>query len=105
MHITHPPRFTSADRSRQACLNAPEPADANGVDGESAVDSPEEHNAAPPMAQPMAQGMPRNPPQQTPSYMTADQQQALQYQAYLQQQQQAQGAYPMPPQQGMHQPR
>lgn len=37
-------------------------------------------------------------------YMTADQQQALQYQAYLQQQQ-AQGAYPMRPQQGMHQQR
>ncbi|KAM0712207.1 hypothetical protein Q7P37_011301 [Cladosporium fusiforme] len=90
----------------QACLNAPEPADANGVEGESAVDSPEEqHNAAPQMAQPMAQGMPRNPPQQSYS-MTADQQQALQYQAYLQQQQVAQqGAYPMPPQQGMQQQR
>lgn len=57
------------------------------------------------MAQPMAQGMPRNPPQQSYT-MTADQQQALQYQAYLQQQQAAQqGAYPMPPQQGMQQQR
>jgi pheromone receptor transcription factor len=57
------------------------------------------------MAQPMAPGMPRNNPQQ--SYMTADQQQALQYQAYMQQQQAAQqGAYPgMPPQQGMQQQR
>jgi pheromone receptor transcription factor len=58
------------------------------------------------MAQPMAPGMPRNNPQQ--AYMTADQQQALQYQAYMQQQQQAaqQGAYPgMPPQQGMQQQR
>jgi MADS-box transcription factor len=54
----------------------------------------------------MAPGMPRNNPQQ--AYMTADQQQALQYQAYMQQQQQAaqQGAYPgMPPQQGMQQQR
>ncbi|KAF7189736.1 Transcription factor of morphogenesis MCM1 [Pseudocercospora fuligena] len=88
----------------QACLNAPEPADSNGVDGDgSAVDSPEEQQAAPPpMPQSMPQqGMPRNQPQQP--YMTADQQQALQYQAYLQQQQAAQqGAYPMPPQQQMH---
>lgn len=40
-------------------------------------------------------------------YMTADQQQALQYQAYLQQQQQVpqQNPYPMPPQGGMHQQR
>lgn len=53
------------------------------------------------MAQPMGQGgMARNAAPQP--YMTADQQQALQYQAYLQQQQQqqAQGGYPMPPQQG-----
>ncbi|KAH9827972.1 MADS box transcription factor Mcm1 [Teratosphaeria destructans] len=92
----------------QACLNAPEPADSNGVDGESAVDSPEEqHAAAPPMPQqmPPQQGM-RNPAPGQPYGMTADQQQALQYQAYLQQQQAAQqGAYPMPPQQGMHQQR
>ncbi|QIX00695.1 hypothetical protein AMS68_006212 [Peltaster fructicola] len=89
----------------QACLNAPEPADANGVDGESAVDSPEEqHNTAPAMPQAMGQGMPRGP--QAQAYMTADQQQALQYQAYLQQQQAAgQGAYPMPPQPGLSQQR
>ncbi|KXL47191.1 hypothetical protein M433DRAFT_151943 [Acidomyces richmondensis BFW] len=90
----------------QACLNAPEPSDSNGVDGESAVESPEEqHAAAPPMPpQSMPQGMRNQAPAQP--YMTADQQQALQYQAYLQQQQAAQqGAYPMPPQQGMHQQR
>jgi pheromone receptor transcription factor len=47
------------------------------------------------------QGMRNQAPAQP--YMTADQQQALQYQAYLQQQQAAQqGAYPIPPQQGMH---
>ncbi|KAK1060469.1 transcription factor of the MADS box [Friedmanniomyces endolithicus] len=87
----------------QACLNAPEPADSNGVDGESTVDSPEEqHVAAPP---PMPQ---QNMRTQAPAqpYMTADQQQAMQYQAYLQQQQMAQqAAYPIPPQQGMHQQR
>jgi MADS-box transcription factor len=38
-------------------------------------------------------------------YMTPHDQQAMQYQAYLQQQQQAQSAYPMPPQPGMHQQR
>lgn len=88
----------------QACLNAPEPADSNGVDAENAVESPEEsHAAAPAMPQAMPQGnMQRNSVPQAP-YMTADQQQALQYQAYMQQQQQ--GAYPMPPQQGMHQQR
>ncbi|TKA22843.1 hypothetical protein B0A50_07743 [Salinomyces thailandicus] len=94
----------------QACLNAPEPADSNGVDGESAVDSPEEqHAAAPPMPQAMPpQAMPRGQAPAQP-YMTADQQQALQYQAYLQQQQgqgMPQPTYPMPPQQqGMHPPR
>ncbi|CAK3897811.1 Transcription factor of morphogenesis MCM1 [Lecanosticta acicola] len=86
----------------QACLNAPEPADSNGVDGESAVDSPEEQHSAPPPPMPQnmqPQGMPPKMPQ---NYMTADQQQAMQYQAYLQQQQAAQqGAYPMAPQQ-MH---
>lgn len=90
----------------KACLNAPEPADSNGVDGDSAVESPEEQHAAPPpMPQAMPQqGMRNSAPQQ--QYMTADQQQALQYQAYLQQQQAAQqGAYPIPPQQGMHQQR
>jgi len=83
----------------QACLNAPEPPDANGVDGESAVDSPEEQHAPPPMAQNMPpQNIPRGQP--NAPYITADQQQALQYQAYLQQTQG--GAYPMPPQQQMH---
>jgi len=87
----------------QACLNAPEPADSNGVDGETAVESPEEsHASVPPMPQAMPQNVARNSVPQAP-YMTADQQQALQYQAYMQQQQQ--GAYPMPPQQGMHQNR
>ena len=87
----------------KTCLNAPEPADSNGVDGESAVDSPEEQHSAPaPMPPNMPpQAMPRNQP--AAPYMTADQQHALQYQAYLQQQQAAQqGAYPMPPQQQMH---
>ncbi|KAM3415716.1 hypothetical protein BST61_g9230 [Cercospora zeina] len=85
----------------QACLNAPEPADSNGVDGESAVDSPEEQQSAPP---PMPQSMPPQGMQQRQPqapYMTADQQQALQYQAYLQQQQAQQTGYPMPPQQHM----
>ncbi|KAK5175326.1 transcription factor of the MADS box [Saxophila tyrrhenica] len=88
----------------QACLNAPEPADANGVDGESAVESPEEsHASAPPMPQGMPQAnMPRNSNPQP--YMSAHDQQAMQYQAYLQQQQQ--GAYPgMAPSGGMHQQR
>ncbi|KAK4569574.1 transcription factor of the MADS box [Recurvomyces mirabilis] len=92
----------------QACLNAPEPADSNGVDGESAVESPEEQHAPPPpMPQAMPpQGMRTQQAAAQPPYMTADQQQALQYQAYLQQQQAAQqGAYPIPPQQGMHQQR
>lgn len=90
----------------QACLNAPEPADSNGVDGESTVDSPEEqHAAVPQMPQPVAPNM-RNQTPTNQQYMTADQQHALQYQAYLQQQQAAQqGAYPIPPQQGMHQGR
>ncbi|THW79212.1 SRF-TF-domain-containing protein [Aureobasidium pullulans] len=77
----------------QACLNAPEPADSNGVDGESTVESPEDTHANVPAPaagmQPRPAGMPTN------QYaMTPDQQQALQYQAYLQQQQQT-GAYPM----------
>ncbi|WPG97595.1 Hypothetical protein R9X50_00037300 [Acrodontium crateriforme] len=90
----------------QACLNAPEPADSNGVEGESGVESPEEqHAAAPPMQPNMpASSMPRGGSQQGYG-LTADQQQALQYQQYLQQQQQSQGGYPMPPQTGMHQGR
>ncbi|KAL1311231.1 hypothetical protein AAFC00_001421 [Neodothiora populina] len=86
----------------QACLNAPEPADSNGVDGESAVESPEEQHAS--VAAPPA-GMPaRNTAMPPNAYgMTADQQQALQYQAYLQQQQ-AGGGYPIPsaPMPGRH---
>lgn len=80
-------------------MNAPEPADSNGVDGESNVESPEEsHAAAPQIPQSLPQGgMPNNNVPQP--YMTD--QQALQYQRYLQTTQQ--GAYPMPPQQGLHQ--
>ena len=87
----------------QACLNAPEPADGNGVEGvESTVDSPDDQHATTVASTgampPRNSGMPPN------AYaMTPDQQQAMQYQAYLQQQQAAQqGAYPMPPQQQMH---
>jgi pheromone receptor transcription factor len=46
--------------------------------------------------------MPRNSAPQP--YMNPQDHQAMQYQAYLQQQQ-ATGAYPMPPQAGMHQQR
>ena len=81
------------DAHNQACLNAPEPADSNGVDGESAVESPEDTHANVPA--PAAGMQPRNAGMPPNSYgMTPDQQQALQYQAYLQQQQS--GAYPMP---------
>lgn len=99
-HYYHQPSLTFI----QACLNAPEPADSNGVEDGSTVESPEEPQAAPPpMPQNIQQRLNTNQAPQQP-YMTADQQQALQYQAYLQQQQQAaqQGAYPMPPQQQMH---
>jgi pheromone receptor transcription factor len=87
----------------QACLNAPEPAsESNGVDGDggaSAVESPEEH------AQMPQASMPRQPSNAQPSsmpqsYMTPEQQQQLQYQAYLQQQQPPSG-YPGMPQQGI----
>ncbi|GAM89666.1 hypothetical protein ANO11243_077050 [Dothideomycetidae sp. 11243] len=84
----------------QACLNAPEPAESNGVDGaENTVDSPDDgsHNAAAPAA-PMPPRGPAMPPQ---AYgMSAEHQQAMQYQAYMQQQQQAaqHGGYPMPAQ-------
>jgi len=80
----------------QACLNAPEPTtgNENGIDGESAVDSPEEnaHAQVPRQGMPPQTGMP-------PAYggMTAEQ--AMQYQNYLAQQQQGAGQYPgMPPQ-------
>lgn len=83
----------------QACLNAPEPAsgDANGVDGDNPVDSPEENHAQVPAGQP--RGMP-NAGGIPPSYMTPEA--AMHYQTYLQQQQQATGQYPgMPTQGGM----
>ncbi|ORY12344.1 SRF-type transcription factor (DNA-binding and dimerization domain)-domain-containing protein [Clohesyomyces aquaticus] len=82
----------------QACLNAPEPAsgDANGVDGDGPVDSPEDNHPQVPAgrtgAMPQNTGMP-------PAYMTPEA--ALHYQSYLQQQQQS-NQYPgMPPQGGM----
>ncbi|KAF2227187.1 SRF-type transcription factor (DNA-binding and dimerization domain)-domain-containing protein [Elsinoe ampelina] len=83
----------------QACLNAPEPADANGVDGgDNAVDSPDDAHQNPAANAAMP---PRGPPMPPQAYgmMPPDQQQAMQYQAYLQQQQAAQhGGYPMPAQ-------
>ncbi|KAK8212802.1 transcription factor of the MADS box [Zalaria obscura] len=78
----------------QACLNAPEPADSNGADGESAIDSPEEsHPVAPPPA-----GIPGRGAAIPANYaMTPEQQSALQYQAYMQQANAAnQGGYSMP---------
>ncbi|KAI9804977.1 MAG: transcription factor of the MADS box [Piccolia ochrophora] len=87
----------------QACLNAPEPStgNENGVDAESAVDSPEEPSHS---QLPQHSGMPRSGMQ--PNYMTPEQQQqALAYQNYVQQQQAqaARGNYSMPPQAGMAQ--
>lgn len=81
----------------QACLNAPEPADGNGVEGvESTVDSPDDQH--PSAAGTGQMSAPRNTGMPTNAYMTPEQQ-AMQYQAYLQQQQAAQhGAYPMPTQ-------
>ncbi|KAF2083435.1 SRF-TF-domain-containing protein [Saccharata proteae CBS 121410] len=82
----------------QACLNAPEPAsNENGVDGESAVESPEDTHAQVPRGAP---GMPPAPGMPG-GYMTPEQAQAMQYQTYLQQQSHATGQYPMPPQGGM----
>lgn len=86
----------------QACLNAPEPAPGteNGVDGESAADSPEEVNH-PQIPAPQAT-MPRGNTGIHPNYITPEQQQQIAYQQYMQQQQQQQqsvgGQYPMPPQ-------
>ncbi|KAI9823465.1 MAG: transcription factor of the MADS box [Thelocarpon impressellum] len=89
----------------QACLNAPEPAAGgeNGVEGEAVVESPEEpgHAPLPPQHATIARagGM-------QPGYITEQQQrQAMAYQNYMAQQQQqvAQGNYPMPPQPGMAQ--
>ena len=78
----------------QACLNAPEPADANGADGESVVESPEDtHSSVPP---PTAGMQSRGAPMPPNAYNMAQDHQAMQYQAYLQQQHAAQqGAYPM----------
>ncbi|KAI9838910.1 MAG: hypothetical protein M1819_004118 [Sarea resinae] len=87
----------------QACLNAPEPAtgNENGVDGESAVDSPEE--ATHQQQVPAQGGMPRSAGLH-PAYMTPEQQQQLAYQQYVASQSQAAGAqYPMPPQARMPQ--
>lgn len=90
----------------QACLNAPEPAggNENGVEGEAVVESPEEpsHPPLPPQHANLQQrgGM------QPGGYITEQQQrQAIAYQNYMAQQQQqvAQGSYPMPPQAGMAQ--
>ncbi|KAF2745872.1 SRF-TF-domain-containing protein [Sporormia fimetaria CBS 119925] len=84
----------------QACLNAPEPAsgDANGVEGDNPVESPEDAHAQVPTGQP--RGMQPNNGSMPPAYMTpADA--ALHYQTYLQQQQHA-NPYPgMPQQPGM----
>ncbi|KAI9809308.1 MAG: hypothetical protein M1825_002599 [Sarcosagium campestre] len=90
----------------QACLNAPEPSsnNENGVDAESAVDSPEEPSHA--QLPPQHSSIPRGANMQS-NYMTPEQQQhAIAYQNYVQQQQQAQAArgnYSMPPQAGMAQ--
>jgi MADS-box transcription factor len=82
----------------QACLNAPEPApgNENGVDGESAVESPEDVNNHPQIPAPPP-NMARNP--NIPAhYMTPEQQQQIAYQQYMQSQQTVPGQYPMPPQ-------
>ncbi|GAB7344826.1 hypothetical protein MBLNU457_3281t1 [Dothideomycetes sp. NU457] len=74
----------------QACLNAPEPADGNGVEaGESTVDSPDEQHAAAATMPPRNSGMPGG-------YGLTPQEQAMQYQAYLQSQQAQHGQYPVP---------
>ncbi|KAF2860830.1 SRF-TF-domain-containing protein [Piedraia hortae CBS 480.64] len=85
----------------QACLNAPEP-ETNGVDEH--VDSPADEHHNPSSAAPQMAPQMRSQP---PPYMTPDQQQALQYQAYMQHQHAShqQGTYPIPPTQGLHQPR
>ncbi|CAO2651152.1 transcription factor of the MADS box [Neocucurbitaria cava] len=81
----------------QACLNAPEPSsgDANGVDADNSVESPEDNHAQVPPGQP--RGMPPNNNAMPQAYMTPEA--ALHYQSYLQQQQQS-NQYPMA-QQGM----
>jgi len=81
---------------RQACLNAPEPSsdNANGVDGDNPVESPEDNHAQVPA------GQPRMPPGSgiPQAYMTPEA--ALHYQQYLQQQQPS-TQYPGMPQGGM----
>lgn len=103
LYFWRPARLRSVNVSRlQACLNAPEPAPGteNGVDGESAADSPEEVSH-PQIPAPQAT-MPRGNPGMHPNYITPEQQQQIAYQQYMQQQQQQQqsvgGQYPMPPQ-------
>ncbi|EPE25722.1 SRF-like protein [Glarea lozoyensis ATCC 20868] len=92
----------------QACLNAPEPAGngENGVDDQNTVDSPEDTSPQQhlPPQQPRT-AMPQQHAQMNPNYMTASmdqQQQAIAYQNYVQQQQRG-GGYAMPPQTGMPQ--
>ncbi|KAH7398936.1 MADS box transcription factor Mcm1 [Phaeosphaeria sp. MPI-PUGE-AT-0046c] len=77
----------------QACLNAPEPSsgDANGVDADNSVESPEDNHAQVPTGQP--RGMPPNNNAIPQAYMTPEA--ALHYQSYLQQQQQQTNQYPM----------
>ncbi|KAH8601265.1 hypothetical protein B0O99DRAFT_501665 [Bisporella sp. PMI_857] len=91
----------------QACLNAPEPGN-NGEnpDDNNAVESPEEPAAPhlPPQTRPPMQQNPNMHPGYMPQTMQ-EQQQALAYQSYVQQQQRG-GGYPMPqgvPQHNSHQ--
>lgn len=91
-------KITLLTRHRpQACLNAPEPAsNENGIEGDNDAVSPEEHQQSVggqrPGMVPASTAMP-------PNYgMTPEQ--ALQYQSYLQQQQQQAGAYPVTAQAG-----
>ncbi|KYK59918.1 MADS box protein [Drechmeria coniospora] len=95
----------------QACLNAPEPAPGgeNGVDGDQ-VESPEESAGQHLPPQGGRPGMPPNPhmPGSYMPNMPMDPQQALAYQNYVQQRNQAYGSG-LPPQPGMppnnhHQP-
>jgi len=90
----------------QACLNAPEPAGANenGVDDSGAVDSPEDTAPQHLPPQQARAGMPQGNANMHPGYMPqqfADQQQAIAYQNYVQQQRNS--GYPMPPQAGIPQ--
>lgn len=88
----------------QACLNAPEPAGngENGVDDNNVVDSPEEPAPQHLPPQQGRAGMPQQAQNMHPGYMpqTIEQQQALAYNSYMQQQR---VGYPMPPQAGIPQ--